>query len=198
MPEEAAARFDQSTYLPDDLLVKVDIAAMAHSLETRAPFLNHELAEWVARLPPERKVWDREGKALLKAALEPLLPHECMYRTKVGFRVPVAKFMNEEIRAETDEILLSERFLDRGIIRADFVRQMLAEHRERRVEHGTRLWTLVCLEMWYRTWVDKDDNLRLGATDDPFAAYSEDRSLAERYSVPLEGAEAGLAYADPE
>ena len=198
-PEEAAGRFDQATYLPDDLLVKVDIAAMAHSLETRAPFLNHELAEWVGRLPPDRKIWDREGKALLKSALEPLLPHECMYRTKVGFRVPVAKFMNEEIRTETDEILLGERFLDRGIIREDFVRQMLDEHRARRVEHGTRLWTLICLEMWYRTWIDKDDNARLGDSDDPFAAYSDDRRLAERLRIPLfESPDAAMTYADSE
>lgn len=172
MPEETAARFDQSTYLPDDLLVKVDIAAMAHGLETRAPFLNHELAEWVATLPPERKIWDGEGKALLKSALEPLLPHECMYRTKVGFRVPVAKFMNEEIREQTDEILLGDRFLDRGIMREDFVRQMLNDHRSRKAEHGTRLWTLVCLEMWFRTWIDSDSNCRLAEADDPFSGFT--------------------------
>ena len=198
-PEEAAARFDQSTYLPDDLLVKVDIAAMAHGLETRAPFLNHEFAEWVGRLPPERKIWDREGKALLKSALEPLLPHECMYRTKVGFRVPVAKFMNEEIRAETDEILLSDRFLDRGIVRADFVRQLLTEHRERSVEHGTRLWSLICLEMWYRTWIDKDDNCRLNEAVDPFATLSNASVGTAPYDAPMIPAESGdIAYADPE
>jgi asparagine synthase (glutamine-hydrolysing) len=172
MPEEMAARFDQATYLPDDLLVKVDIAAMAHGLETRAPFLNHELAEWIGRLPPERKIWEREGKALLKKALEPHLPHECMYRTKVGFRVPVAKFIKEEIRRETDEILLGDRFLDRGIMRGEFIKQMLAEHREGRVEHGTRLWSLICLEMWYRTWIDSDSNKRLGEADNPFAGFS--------------------------
>lgn len=173
MPEELAARFDQATYLPDDLLIKVDIAAMAHGLETRAPFLNHELAEWVAGIPPNRKIWDREGKALLKKALEPYLPHECMYRAKVGFRVPVAKFMKEEIRSQTDELLLSERFLDRGIIRRDFIKQLLAEHRsDGPLDHGTRLWSLVCLEMWYRTWIDSDSNQRLAQGDDPFAAFS--------------------------
>ena len=184
MPEEAAGRFDQATYLPDDLLVKVDIAAMAHGLETRAPFLNHELAEWVARIPPERKIWDREGKALLKKALEPHLPHECMYRTKVGFRVPVAKFMKEEIRTQTDEILLGERFLDRGIIRGEFIRQMLDEHREGRTEHGTRLWSLICLEMWYRTWIDNDSNRRLEAADDPFAKFSIAPNIADDRGIP--------------
>lgn len=171
-PEEMAARFDQATYLPDDLLVKVDIAAMAHGLETRAPFLNHELAEWVGSLPPDRKIWGREGKALLKKALEPLLPHECMYRTKVGFRVPVAKFMNEEIRTQTDEILLGERFQDRGIMRADFLKMIMDEHRARKVEHGTRLWSIICLELWFRTWIDSDSNRRLVEEEDPFAGFS--------------------------
>lgn len=173
MPEEMAARFDQATYLPDDLLVKVDIAAMAHGLETRAPFLNHELAEWVAGIPPDRKIWDREGKALLKKALEPYLPHECMYRPKVGFRVPVAKFMKEEISSQTDTLLLGERFLDRGIIRREFVKQLITEHRAAGpLDHGTRLWSLVCLEMWYRTWIDSDNNQRLAHVDDPFADFS--------------------------
>ena len=96
-PEEQAGRIDLATYLPDDLLVKVDTAAMAHGLETRAPFLNHVLVEWISRIPDGRKIWNNEGKALLKLALEPHLPHECMYRPKVGFRVPVAKLMREEI-----------------------------------------------------------------------------------------------------
>ncbi|WP_395714135.1 asparagine synthase (glutamine-hydrolyzing) [Reyranella sp.] len=181
MPEEMAARFDQATYLPDDLLVKVDVAAMAHGLETRAPFLNHQLAEWVASLPPDRKIWGREGKALLKKALEPYVPHECMYRTKVGFRVPVAKFMREEIRIQTDAMLLGERFLDRGIMRKEFIRQMLVEHRAGQVEHGTRLWSLVCLEMWYRTWIDSDSNHRLAEVDDPFVGLSrteQDRRIS--------------------
>ena len=171
-PEEMAARLDQESYLPDDLLVKVDVAAMAHGLETRAPFLNHELAEWVGTLPPDRKIWGREGKALLKKALEPLVPHECMYRTKVGFRVPVSRFMNEEIRTQTDEILLGERFLDRGVMRGEFLKQIMDEHRERKVEHGTRLWSIICLELWFRTWIDSDSNCRLDAADDPFAGFT--------------------------
>lgn len=193
IPEEAAARFDQATYLPDDLLVKVDIAAMAHGLETRAPFLNHELAEWVARIPPDRKIWDREGKALLKSALEPHLPHECMYREKVGFRVPVAKFMREEIRTQTDDILLGERFLDRGIIREDFVKEMLTKHRAGRVEHGTRLWSLICLEMWYRTWIDSDSNRRIDEADDPFAGFTDEGRLPDVAAVGPEAASAAYA-----
>ncbi len=185
-PEEQAGRFDVATYLPDDLLVKVDIAAMAHGLETRAPFLNHTLVEWIARIPGDRKVWNSEGKALLKSALEPYLPHECMYRTKVGFRVPVAKFMRQEIRDQTDAVLLSERFLDRRIMRREFVKEILVEHRGQREEHGTRLWNLLALEMWFRTWIDGDSNLPLAGDEDPFAGFAaDDRTFQPpRPSVP--------------
>lgn len=185
-PEEQAGRFDVGTYLPDDLLVKVDIAAMAHGLETRAPFLNHELVEWIARIPGDHKIWNNEGKALLKSALEPYLPHECMYRTKVGFRVPVAKFMREEIREQTDALLLSERFLDRRIMRREFVKEMLVEHRGQYQEHGTRLWNLLALEMWFRTWIDRDTNDPLTDRDDPFAELADRRA---RTPLP----DAGLA-----
>jgi asparagine synthase (glutamine-hydrolysing) len=176
-PEEQAGRIDIATYLPDDLLVKVDIAAMAHGLETRAPFLNHELVEWIARIPGDRKVWDNEGKALLKSALEPYLPRQCMYRTKVGFRVPVAKFMREEIREQTSNLLLGQRFLDRKIMRREFVSEMLAEHCDQSQEHGTRLWNLLALEMWFRTWIDSDSNQPLAGADDPFAEFSRERPL---------------------
>ena len=184
-PEEQAGRIDIATYLPDDLLVKVDVAAMAHGLETRAPFLNHELVEWIARIPGENKVWDNEGKALLKAALEPYLPHECMYRPKVGFRVPVAKFMREEIRDEIDAVLLSERFLDRNIMRREFVAELLAEHRGQHQEHGTRLWNLLALEMWFRTWIDSDSNRPLDASDDPFAAFARGNTTPRPRSAAL-------------
>ena len=98
---------------------------MAHGLETRAPFLNHQLVEWISRIPGDHKVWDNEGKALLKSALEPYLPHECMYRPKVGFRVPVAKLLREDIYDTSHSMLLSERFLDRRLIRRQFVEKML-------------------------------------------------------------------------
>lgn len=167
--EEQAGRIDLETYLPCDLLTKVDVAAMAHGLETRAPFLNHELVEWVSRIPGELKVWDNEGKALLKSALEPFVPRECMYRPKVGFRVPVAKMMREELREATEAVLLGERFSDRRLVRREFVQQMLAEHGTQRQEHGTRLWALLMLEMWFRTWIDNDSNQPVSDADNPFA-----------------------------
>ena len=172
-PEEQAGRIDLGTYLPDDLLVKVDTAAMAHGLETRAPFLNHELVEWVSRIPGDHKVWNNEGKALLKSALEPSLPRECLYRPKVGFRVPVAKWMREDIHGTVADVLLGDRFLDRRLIRRPFIEEMLTEHRTRHQEHGTRLWALLSLEMWFRTWIDSDRNRPLSEADNPFIDFAE-------------------------
>jgi asparagine synthase (glutamine-hydrolysing) len=82
--------------------------------------------------------------------------------------------MREEIRAQTDAILLGERFLDRALIRPEFVREMLTEHRDQRQEHGTRLWALLALEMWFRTWIDSDSNQPLAGDDDPFAEFARD------------------------
>ncbi|MDP2372358.1 asparagine synthase (glutamine-hydrolyzing) [Reyranella sp.] len=182
-PEEQAGRIDLATYMPGDLLVKVDTAAMAHGLETRAPFLNHELVEWVSRIPGDSKVWDNEGKALLKSALEPFVPKECLYRPKVGFRVPVAKLMREDIREATESILLSERFADRRLIRRGFVAEMLDEHRTQRQDHGTRLWALLALEMWFRTWIDSDSNQVLNDNENPFAGFSENKPPA--FTAPV-------------
>jgi len=169
MPEETAGRFDVGVYLPDDLLVKIDIAAMANSLETRAPFLNHELVEFAARIPPHQRVWDREGKALLKKSLEPYLPHECLYREKVGFRVPVAHYMRHEARQQAHDLLTGERFLSRNLVRPKFIEWMLDRHVTEREDHGTRLWALTMLELWYRTWIDSDSNAPISDNEDPFA-----------------------------
>jgi len=182
-PEEQAGRIDLATYLPGDLLPKVDIAAMAHGLETRAPFLNHELVEWVSRIPGERKSWKNEGKALLKAALEPYVPNECMYRPKVGFRVPVAKLLREDAYEAARATLLGERFLDRRLIRRSFVKEMLQEHHTRQQEHGTRLWALIMLELWFRTWIDNEDNRPLSTNDNPFAEFA----LREKLGTSLIG-----------
>jgi asparagine synthase (glutamine-hydrolysing) len=183
--EEQAGRIDVDTYLPGDLLVKVDTAAMAHGLETRAPFLNHELIDWIWRIPSHRKVWNNEGKALLKSALEPYVPHECLYRTKVGFRVPVAKLMREDAHRATRALLLSESFLDRRLVRREFVQEMLDEHCTRQQEHGTRLWALVALEMWFRTWIDADGTGPLDDSKNPFAEFSAGTALRPHIPTTL-------------
>lgn len=157
---DTTARTDVDTYLPDDLLVKADIATMAHSLEGRSPFLDHVLAEWAARLPQESRVYHRHGelqaKALLKHAMEPHVPEECLYRKKMGFSVPVAHWMANDISEFVHDTLTSQRFRDRGLIDPAYMHQILAQHVTGEEDHGTRLWTLICLELWYQTYIDND------------------------------------------
>ena len=171
-PLEMAGRFDVASYLADNILVKVDIATMANGLESRSPFLNHELVEYVARIPVEQRVWGGEGKALLKSSLEDYLPHEAMYRPKIGFSVPVARFLKTVASKQTSALLDCDRFADRGLIRPDYVRKLMSEHISGRHEHGTRIWTLVCLEMWFRTFIDNDGSKPLTDEDNPYAEFS--------------------------
>ena len=157
---DRAARTDCNVYLPDDLLVKADIATMAHSLEGRSPFLDHEFADWAASLPQKSRIFRRKGsvqsKGLLKYAMEPYLPHGCMYRRKMGFSVPVAHWMKNELREFLIETLTSQRFRDRGFITPEFVDFMIERHMSEVEDHGTRLWVLLCLELWCQTYIDAD------------------------------------------
>jgi len=157
---DATARTDVETYLPYDLLVKADIATMAHSLEGRSPFLDHVLAEWAARLPEPKRVYRRHGelqaKALLKHAMEPHVPGHCLCRRKMGFSVPVAHWMAHDNSDFVHDTLTAKRFSDRGLLDPAWVNQMLAQHVSGQEDHGTRLWTMLCLELWYQTYVDND------------------------------------------
>jgi asparagine synthase (glutamine-hydrolysing) len=155
---DAAARLEVNTYLPDDLNVKADIATMAASLEGRSPFLDHRLADWAASLPQHKRVFERNGatetKALLKLALEPHLPKEILYRRKQGFSVPVRHWMRNEIRDFMVDTLTSHRFRSRGLVNHHFVSRMLDLHLSEKEDHGHRLWTLLCLELWFQTFID--------------------------------------------
>lgn len=156
----AAARTEVNTYLPDDLLVKADIATMANSLEGRSPFLDHELADWVASLPQHLRIFQRRGKleskALLKKAMEPYLPHQTMYRPKMGFAVPVQHWMRDTIKDLMMDTLTSKTFFDRGLIDETWLRATLNSHVSGRQNHGTRLWVLLCFEFWAKTFIDAD------------------------------------------
>ncbi|MGO9600800.1 MAG: asparagine synthase (glutamine-hydrolyzing) [Isosphaeraceae bacterium] len=147
---------DLLTYLPGDLLVKVDLASMAHSLECRAPFLDHRVVELAAAMPLDRKLRFRPGrsKVVLKRAFADLLPPPIRTRPKMGFGVPVGRWFRTELEQELREILLDRSTLDRGLFRAETVRNLIAEHREGRREHGHRLWTLLMLELWFRQHLD--------------------------------------------
>ena len=145
---------DIHTYLPDDLLVKVDVASMAHGLESRSPLLDHVLMEWAAELPEQLKLAHGKTKALFKSAMEPYLPNELLYRPKMGFGCPVDHWFRGELKEFTYETLLSQSARERGLFRPAYVRQLLDEHCAFTRDHHTRLWALLMLELWFQMWID--------------------------------------------
>jgi asparagine synthase (glutamine-hydrolysing) len=145
---------DQMTYLPNDLLVKVDIASMANSLEARSPFLDHHLIEFAASLPEHLKMKRLRPKSLLKQVAARLVPRAVVYRRKMGFGVPVGKWFRGEMKAFVSEVLLSDASLKRGIIRPEMVSKHLEEHTSGKVDHAFQLWTLLMLELWFRQFID--------------------------------------------
>jgi asparagine synthase (glutamine-hydrolysing) len=159
---DTLSRTEVETYLPDDLLVKADVATMAVGLEARSPFLDHELADWAASLPQGKRVFLRAGaletKALLKKAVEPDLDAEVLYRRKQGFSVPVARWMRQEIRDFLIDTLSSQRFRERGLVHPRFVQFMMERHFNNVENHGTRLWALLCLELWFQTFIDRQES----------------------------------------
>ncbi len=145
---------DQMTYLPNDLLVKVDIASMAVSLEARSPFLDYKLIEFAASLPEAFKSKGFETKSLLKAVASRLVPKEAIYRRKMGFGVPIGKWFREDLKNFVQEILLSEKALKRNILKPEAVRRYITEHVDGKRDYAFQLWTLLMLELWFQTFID--------------------------------------------
>jgi asparagine synthase (glutamine-hydrolysing) len=145
---------DIHTYLPDDLMVKVDVASMAHGLETRSPLLDHVLLEWAARIPASVKMAGGRTKALFKAAMAPYLPPAILHRRKMGFGVPIDRWLRNELKGLAHDTLLSAAARRRGLMRPEYVERLLAEHCACRANHHNRLWALLMLELWFRTWID--------------------------------------------
>jgi asparagine synthase (glutamine-hydrolysing) len=147
-------RLDVRTYLPGDLLVKADIASMAHSLELRSPLLDWDVLELGVSLPDRLKFSGRRGKAALRRAFAADLPPEVAARSKKGFGVPLSAWFRDELRPLAADLLLDRRARQRGQIRPAAVKRLLDEHVSGRADHGHRLWCLVMLELWQRTWVE--------------------------------------------
>jgi asparagine synthase (glutamine-hydrolysing) len=145
---------DTQTYLPNDLLVKVDIASMAASLEARSPFLDHHLLEFAAKLPAAYKLRRFTTKFLLKRALRGILPPENLARGKMGFGVPIGAWLRGELRAFLEGALLSERAIRRGYFKPDAVRRLYEQHQSGKRNWGPQLWTLLMLELWHQQFVD--------------------------------------------
>ncbi|HZX38988.1 MAG TPA: asparagine synthase (glutamine-hydrolyzing) [Streptomyces sp.] len=145
---------DVNTYLPGDLLVKVDITTMANSLEARSPFLDHRLMEWAARLPVELKVRGTTTKYLLKRAVADWLPPELLHRPKQGFGVPLAHWLRTELKDVAWDVLTDRTARDRGFFRPETVRALLEEHAAGQ-NHSRQLWALMQFELWHRRFVDQ-------------------------------------------
>jgi asparagine synthase (glutamine-hydrolysing) len=151
-PVTCASLADLVTYLPCDLMTKVDIASMAHGLECRAPFLDYRVVEFAAALPARYKLRGSRGKRILQAAFEDLLPGETWSRKKMGFGVPLDHWFRHELREMTSDLLLSESSRSRQFLRPEGVQSLWDEHQAGRFDHSARLWTLVMLESWLREW----------------------------------------------
>jgi asparagine synthase (glutamine-hydrolysing) len=153
---DATMGVDVGLYLPDDLLVKVDLASMAHGLEARSPFLDHEFMEFAASIPSDLKVRGRETKRILKRALADILPEPVLSRRKMGFGVPIDHWLRHELKDLAYETLLAPRAAARGYFRQETVRRLLDEHAAGRANWHYPLWTLLMLEQWHRTYIDGD------------------------------------------
>lgn len=145
---------DVNTYLPSDLLVKVDIATMAHSLEVRSPLLDHEFMELVATLPAAHKLRGRTTKVALKNALRAWVPGHILDRPKMGFGIPLADWLRGPLRQLPEEVLLDERSLGRGLFRELALRSLIDDHLDGTADNSSKLWALLQLELWFRTYID--------------------------------------------
>ena len=143
---------DSTTYLPGDLMVKADRMSMAHGLEVRSPFLDHHLMEFASTIPGEHAYQGRAGKQILKRAYADLIPPEISNRKKAGFTVPVGEWINGPLKEMARELLMSPSAEVQKVVRPEFIRQMIDEHASRRHSHAVRLWNLVCLETWTKTF----------------------------------------------
>jgi asparagine synthase (glutamine-hydrolysing) len=141
---------DYKTYLPGDILTKVDRASMAHSLEVRVPILDHELVDWAGGVQPSLKLHDGEGKYFFKKALESRLPREILYRPKMGFAVPLAQWFRTDLKERARQRLLSDGFHAGGVFDRDFVTYMLDQHERGARDFSAPLWALLMFEGFQR------------------------------------------------
>jgi asparagine synthase (glutamine-hydrolysing) len=151
---ESAMDVDIHSYLPFDLLVKVDIASMANSLEVRCPFLDHTFMEYTASIPFEFKLNRATKKYILKKTFNGIIPEEIFQRQKAGFGVPIARWFRQDLRDYVSDILLSRRFVERGYFRQDAVQKLISDHISGIFDNSYKIWALLMLELWHREFID--------------------------------------------
>ena len=141
---------DLKTYLVGDINTKVDRASMAHSLEVREPLMDHKLVEWLASLPSDLKIRGRESKFLLKKAMEPHLPRDLMYRPKMGFAVPLARWFRGPLKARLRDAMLGEHLAATGLFNTSYLQHLVDAHIAGTRDYSTPLWTLLMFEAFLR------------------------------------------------
>ena len=149
-PMSCAMAADLQTYVPCDLMTKVDMASMRHSLEARQPFLDYNLVQWAMSLPVEFKMRRGRGKWLLYETFRDDLPLEVWNRPKMGFGIPIAKWFRTSLKAKAEGVLLGADARCHQYLRREVIEGLLKEHMEGRANQGYRLWNLLMLELWLR------------------------------------------------
>ena len=161
---------DLKTYLVGDINTKVDRASMAHSLEVREPLMDHPLVEWAATLPSNLKIRGNEGKYLLKKALEPRLPNDVLYRPKMGFAVPLARWFRGPLKQRVRDAVLGERLAATGWFNRPYLQKLVQDHQSGHSDYSAPLWTLLMFEAFLRKVVDAADGPPVVAVPEQAAA----------------------------
>jgi asparagine synthase (glutamine-hydrolysing) len=164
--------FDFETYLPEDILVKVDRMSMAHSIESRVPLLDNEVVEYAARLPATVKIRNGRRKHILKEAAKGLVPSQILERRKQGFGAPIDVWFRTSPRELFADVLLSARARQRGYFEPRFVERLVHEHTAGRRDHAARLWALLVFELWHRQYLDARPDAIPQRPDVPVAVLS--------------------------
>jgi asparagine synthase (glutamine-hydrolysing) len=146
---------DMNFYMAEDILTKVDRASMAVSLEVRAPLLDPRVAEYAAGLPLEYKLRGRQGKYILKKAVEDLLPKEILKRPKKGFGIPIAEWLKNRLNPLMHDLLAPQRLKDQGFFDAEYVQKLIKEHESGAASHHKQLWTLLVFQLWFDNFLKK-------------------------------------------
>ncbi len=141
---------DMKTYLPGDILTKVDRASMAHSLEVRVPLLDHKFVEWASGISPDLMLRGKEGKYVLKKSLEKYLPRDVLYRSKMGFAVPLESWFRGPLKKRVRESILGERLSDTGIFDTKHLGNLVDEHQSGKRDHSGAIWSLLMFDAFHR------------------------------------------------
>src|SRR5688572_25590140 len=144
---------DINYYLAEDILTKVDRAAMAVSLETRAPFLDPRIGQFAASIPVEFKLKGKSGKVILKEAMKDLLPHAILHRPKKGFGIPIAEWLKGRLNPLMHDMLDPDRLKSQGLFEPEYVQRLMREHETGAASHHKELWTLLVFELWHNSFL---------------------------------------------